>query len=147
MQTLPSRLAWHLLPKGNVLASASALINSANPHASSLLQHAGTAANCRSFSVQHEEEIRVRNPSRSQKADSPPITPDTSTGAPAGQHTSDGRSSQTTSTQVLLLGLLTVLGRAPTNQSVLQIYCSTADTSSCAQIWLSGAVQPHRAAR
>lgn len=93
-------LLLNVLPASNVLAlSASASLRLAQ-HVSPLLQHTGQSTSHRCFSTQHEEELRVPNPSSTQAPESPPITPDTSTAAPGGQHTSDGRSSQTTSTQV-----------------------------------------------
>lgn len=48
-----------------------------------------------SYSTQYEEAAHIANPSTTQTAESPPITPDSSTGS--GDHVSDGRSSQTTS--------------------------------------------------
>eukprot|EP00879_Flechtneria_rotunda_P001194 GHRR01001341.1.p1 GENE.GHRR01001341.1~~GHRR01001341.1.p1 ORF type:complete len:264 (+),score=77.96 GHRR01001341.1:358-1149(+) len=50
----------------------------------------------RLYSVQHEEQVRAPHTTpTTQQVENPPITPDTSTGE--GSHTSDGRSSQTTS--------------------------------------------------
>jgi len=48
-----------------------------------------------SYSTQYEEAAHIPKPSTTQTAESPPITPDSSTGS--GDHVSDGRSSQTTS--------------------------------------------------
>lgn len=50
------------------------------------------------YSTQFEEAMHHPNPSTTQKVESPPITPDSSTGK--DDHVSDGRSSQTTSTYI-----------------------------------------------
>lgn len=74
--------------------------------ASSLLQASRLAwaqastsrAAAATYSTQYEESVHHPNPSKSQKVESPPITPDSSTGK--ADHVSDGRSSQTTSAYV-----------------------------------------------
>ena len=56
------------------------------------------AAASRAYSTQFEEAVHTSNPSKTQSVESPPITPDSSTGK--ADHVSDGRSSQTTSAYV-----------------------------------------------
>jgi hypothetical protein len=50
------------------------------------------------YSTQYEETVHIPKPSTTQTVESPPITPDSSTGH--ADHVSDGRSSQTTSAYV-----------------------------------------------
>lgn len=102
MQTRSSRVLWNLLPQCHATALALAGSNGFSRQARYLLPQ--PAANGRAYSVQHAETLHGADDlSGDQKPHSAPITPDSST---AGQQTSDGRSSQTTSTMVLLLLLV-----------------------------------------